>query len=105
MMLVDAGKRGLPLSNLWMIISLVLGVFAASALFGWIMFRVAKSMDRSNSDPRYRRRIFILLAAVYVVSMTVGVSEDSWKSTLAIADRFADSPPLGLCVVERSESD
>jgi hypothetical protein len=62
------------LTTLWTIISVVVGVFTATALFGWFMFRAAKSMDRSNTDPRYRRRQFILLAGVYVVSMAVGVS-------------------------------
>ena len=38
------------------------------------MFRAVKSLDRLNSDPGYQRRLFILLAGVYVVSMVVGVN-------------------------------
>jgi hypothetical protein len=58
-----------------MFISVVVGVVTASALIGWTMFRAAKSWDRAASDPRYRRRQLILLAAVYVVSIMFGVSE------------------------------
>ena len=63
------------MSKLWTIFSVVVGVFAASALLGWFMFRLGKSMDRANSEPRYRRRQIVLLVGVYVVSMVVGVSE------------------------------
>jgi len=64
----------LLLSKLWTFISVVVGVFVASALLGWFMLRLGKSMDRANSDPRYRRRQIVLLVGVYVVSMVVGVS-------------------------------
>ena len=63
------------MSKLWTLVSVVIGVFAASAIFGWVMFKMGKAMDRLNSDSSYRRRYFILLASVYVVSMVVGVGE------------------------------
>lgn len=62
------------MSKLWTFVSAVVGVFAASALLGWFMFRAGKSLDRANSDPRYRRRQLLLLAGVYVFSMLIGVS-------------------------------
>ncbi len=63
------------MTKVWTFVSVVVGVFTASALFGWLMFRAAKSADRCNSDPSYRRRQFILLAGIYVVSMVFGVTE------------------------------
>ena len=62
------------LSKLGTFVSIVVGVFAASALLGWLLFRAGKSMDSANLDPIYRRRLFALLAGVYVISMMVGVS-------------------------------
>ena len=56
-----------------MLIGVVVGVSAASAIFGWIMFKMSKAMDRLDSDPSYRRRYFLLMASVYVASMVFGV--------------------------------
>jgi hypothetical protein len=63
------------MNSLWTFISAVVGVFAVSALFGWMMFRAAKPWDRAASDPRYRRQKLFLLYAVYVLSMVVGIGE------------------------------
>jgi hypothetical protein len=65
----------MAVSTFWMFTGIVLGVFAISGLFGWMMWQAAKSIERSDSDPRYRRRQIALLAAVYVVSMVVGITQ------------------------------
>ena len=41
-----------------MLIGVVVGVGEASVLLGWMMFRLAKSMDRVERDPKYKRRMF-----------------------------------------------
>jgi hypothetical protein len=53
----------------------ILLVLAASAIFGWFMFRAAKSLDRAESDPSYRRRLILIPVAIYVVSTVYGVSQ------------------------------
>ena len=64
----------MALSKLWIFVSIVIGVFAVSALFGWMMLQAGKSIERSDSDPKRRRRLLILLATVYVVSIVGGIS-------------------------------
>jgi len=68
-------SRNPDVSNLWTVISIVVGVFSVSALFGWMMFRAAKSWERADLDPRYRRRKLILGAAIYVVAIVIGLSQ------------------------------
>src|SRR6478735_7286225 len=65
----------LSLSNLWMFISVVVGVLTAGlCMVRVVMFLTAKSTIRSASDPRCRDRQLFLLATVYVVSITVSVA-------------------------------
>jgi hypothetical protein len=61
------------MSKLWMLISIVVGVSAASALLGWMAFRLARHMDRVEREPRYRRRWLLYGAAVYVLGIVAGV--------------------------------
>lgn len=63
------------LSKLWMFISVVAGVFAAAALFGWIMYRSAKSMDRAERDPKYKRRLLYIGASIYAYGLVAGVAQ------------------------------
>ena len=63
------------MSKLWMLISVVVGVGATSALLGWMMFRFAKSMDRMERDPKYRRRKLSYGACIYGFGMVLGVSQ------------------------------
>lgn len=58
-----------------MLIGVVIGVSVVSALFGWMMFRLAKSMDRAERDPKYKRRIFLCCAAIYGLGIVSGVSQ------------------------------
>jgi len=62
-------------SNLWKFVIAVVAVFTVSAELGWQALRIAKSAERSISDPRYRRRRLIYLAAVYGVGTVLGVIE------------------------------
>jgi len=63
------------LSKLWTIISVVGGVFAATSLFGWTMYRYAKSMDRAEREPKYRRRLLYMGAAIYSCGLVAGVAQ------------------------------
>jgi len=77
--------------KVWTLIRVVLGVSAASALFGWIMFRFSKSMERAERDPKYKRRIFLRSAAVYGCGIVLGV----------VQVLSGDAPPwalLGLAI-------
>ncbi len=62
------------MSKQWTLISIVVGVSAASALLGWMAFRLARHMDRVEKEPRYRRRWLLYGAAVYGFGIVVGVS-------------------------------
>jgi hypothetical protein len=62
------------LSKLWTFISVVGGVFAVAALLGWTMYRSAKSMDRAEQDPKYKRRVFYIGAAIYGFGLIAGVA-------------------------------
>ena len=63
------------MSKLWTLISIVVGVSAASTLLGWMTFRLARHMDRVEGEPRYRRRWLLYGAAVYVFGIVAGVSQ------------------------------
>lgn len=63
------------MSKLWMFLTTVGGVFAAAALGGWMMHRAAKSMDRAERAPKYRRRLLYTGAAVYGFGIVAGVSQ------------------------------
>jgi amino acid transporter len=58
-----------------MFISVVGGVFAAAALVGWVMYRSAKSMDRAERDPKYKRRLLYIGAAIYSYGLVAGVAQ------------------------------
>jgi hypothetical protein len=62
-------------SKLWTLISILVGVSAASAPFGWMAFRLARHMDRAEREPRYRRRWLFYVAAVYAFGIVAGVSQ------------------------------
>lgn len=63
------------MSKLWMFLAVVIGVFAAAALGGWAIYRSAKSMDRAERDPKYRRRLLYIGAAIYGYGLVAGVWE------------------------------
>jgi hypothetical protein len=63
------------LTTLWTFISAVIGVFTASALLGWLMFRAAKLMER---DPR-------TLKAVAIDRLTTGTDLDAERCPVSAA--------------------
>lgn len=63
------------MSKLWTLICVIVGVSVASVLFGWMMFRFAKSMDRAERDPKHKRRILLRSAAIYGFGIVLGVSQ------------------------------
>ena len=58
-----------------MFLAIVGSVFGAAALGGWAMHRGAKSADKAEQDPKYRRRLFYRGAALYGFGLVVGVSQ------------------------------
>jgi len=56
-----------------MLARVVIGISAATAIFGWIMWRMW-SVERAETDPRHRRRILLGLGLIYVVSAVIGVA-------------------------------
>ena len=63
------------MSKLWMLISIVVGVSAVSALLGWMTFRLARHMDRVEREPRYRRRWLLYGGALYGFGIVAVVSQ------------------------------
>ena len=63
------------MSKLWTLISIVVGVAAASGLLGWMTLRLAKHMDTAEREPRYRRRWLLYGAAIYGFGVVAGVSQ------------------------------
>lgn len=47
--------------------TIIIGVLVSCLLLGYLLWRVGKSADRADHDPRYRRRSLIRLAMVYLV--------------------------------------
>ena|SRR5215472_395431 len=77
------------MSKLWTLTSILVGVSAASALLGWMAFRLARHMDRVEREPRYRRRWLLYGAAIYGFGIVAGISQ-----VLS-----GDAPPATLLVV------
>jgi len=63
------------MSKLWTLTSILVGVSAASALLGWMAFRLARHMDRVEREPRYRRRWLLYGAAIYGFGIVAGISQ------------------------------
>jgi hypothetical protein len=51
----------------------ILGVFACSALLGWGTWRVYRSTERAERDPRYFRRRLIIGGSLYLACSTYGI--------------------------------
>jgi hypothetical protein len=48
------------------IAGVVVGVLAFTAMFIWLLWRMAQSVERAEREPRYLRRILFILGGVYV---------------------------------------
>ncbi len=57
------------------IAAIIVGVLALSAFLGWGAWRTCMSAERAERDPRYRRRILLLLGVVYVGGAVYGIAE------------------------------
>ena len=68
------------------IAAIIVGVLAVTALLGWMMWRLARAVERAERDPRYVRRWLILFAALYGFGALTSVSR-------VIS---GDAPPLSL---------
>ena len=71
---------------MWTLITIVIGVTAASAILGWMAFRLARHMNRIEQEPTYRRRWLLYGAAIYGVGIVAGVSQVF----------SGDAPPIAL---------
>ena len=81
------------MNKLWTLIFVIAFVSAGATLLGWRMFRFAKSMDRAERDPEYRRQYqrcaLWRSAAIYGFAIVVGV----WQVL------SGDAPPWILLVL------
>ena len=58
-----------------MISTIIVGVLVFSAFLGWGAWRVCKSSERAERDPRYLRRILLSLGLIYVGSAVFGIAQ------------------------------
>lgn len=58
-----------------MIATIIVVVLGTSALLGWGAWRVCKSAERAERDPRYLRRKLLWFGLIYVVGATFGIAE------------------------------
>jgi DNA-binding transcriptional regulator of glucitol operon len=58
-----------------MIAAVIVGVLALSAFLGWSAWRVFKSAERAEQDPRYLRRRLVVLGLLYVGFAVYGIEE------------------------------
>jgi cell division protein FtsW (lipid II flippase) len=55
------------------IATVIIGVFVATAVMGWLMWRLFRSAERMERDPKYRRRRLIRGAMIYVFGALFGM--------------------------------
>ncbi len=53
----------------------IIAVLAATAALGWTMWRVVRSAERMERDPKYLRRRLIWVAVIYVFGTVFGIIE------------------------------
>ncbi len=56
-----------------MVVTVVVGVLAFTALLVWMMWRLYRSMERAERDPRYHRRVLMRGAMLYGGSAVFGI--------------------------------
>ncbi|MFY9948626.1 MAG: hypothetical protein WA261_00770 [Candidatus Sulfotelmatobacter sp.] len=57
------------------IATVIIGVLVATAVMGWLMWRLFRSAERMERDPKYLRRRLIRGAMIYVAGALVGMIE------------------------------
>jgi hypothetical protein len=58
-----------------LIVTIIAGVMAACGFFGWMAWRLCKSVERAERDPRYLRRILFGSALLYALGAVLAVSD------------------------------
>jgi hypothetical protein len=53
----------------------IAGVSVATAVLAWMLWRVCKSVQRAERDPRYLRRRLFWLGIIYVGAAVFGIEE------------------------------
>ena len=51
-----------------MVATIIIGVLAVTAIFGWMMWRAFRMVERAERDPRYLRRLLLVLPTLYACS-------------------------------------
>ena len=57
------------------IATVIIGVLVATAVMGWLMWRLFRSAERMERDPKYLRRRLIRGAMIYVAGALAGMIE------------------------------
>ncbi len=57
-----------------MLVTVIIGVSVTTAVFGWMMWRGWKSVERAETDSRHRRRIFLRLGLIYIAAVVIGIA-------------------------------
>ncbi len=55
--------------------TVIIGVLVATAVMGWMMWRLARSAERMERDPKYLRRRLVWAAMIYVFGALFGIIE------------------------------
>ncbi len=55
--------------------AVIIGVLVATAVMGWMMWRLVRSAERMERDPKYLRRRLIWGAMIYVFGALFGIIE------------------------------
>jgi hypothetical protein len=55
--------------------TVITGVLVATAVLGWMMWRLARTAERMARDPKYLRRRLIWGAMIYVFGALFGIIE------------------------------
>jgi hypothetical protein len=63
------------MSNPATIATVIIGVLVVTALMGWMMWRLYRSAERMERDPKYLRRRLVWGAMIYVIAALFGIIE------------------------------
>ncbi len=57
------------------IATVIIGVLAATGVMGWLMWRLFRSAERMERDPKYLRRRLVRGAMIYIFGVLFGMIE------------------------------
>ena len=78
-----------------MIATIIVGVLAVSAFLAWGAWRVCKSTERAERDPRYRRRVLLRGGLFYVVCVVFLIAQ---AGTIDQLIRIIAGLPIGAAL-------